>query len=264
MRKYLAYFYTCFNSFSTYKADYIINIVFNLVFFFVYFALWKTIYSANGGSDLGGFSLNNTITYYFMTTLIFRMDVGGCIYLGNDIWSGFFTNDMVKPWNVRLVHISTTIAEIGLNLLLFFPFFLGIFFFAHNYIDLPSLSYGLYFIITLILSFFLNLSFNLIIHAFTFHFGDQDANIDLINYIASFFAGGIFPLVFLSENIRQIFYLLPFKYLFDTPINIFLEKLSVNEILIVWVQILLWIVFFYMIFYFVYQAGIKKYTGTGR
>lgn len=264
MRKYWIYYQVAFKDLLAYKADFIIYIIANMVFFFIYFALWKNIYAASGVSDIHSYSLINTVTYYFVTSFIYRLDPSGAMYLNETIWNGNFTNDLIKPWNAVMVDIVYTLSEISMRILLYIPFCLFIFIVAFNYLSIPSPANLIYFIVTLILGIFLNIGFYEIIHALCFHFGDQDANLSLISYIITLPAGGLFPLAFLPTGIKTIFYILPFRFLFDTPANIYLGRLTFNEIAGAWGQMLLWIVGFFGIFYIIYRTGLKKYTGTGR
>jgi ABC-2 type transport system permease protein len=264
IKKYLTYFKVSFSAFFTYKADFLVGIFFNMVFFFIYFALWKAIYTTNGGAEIHTYTLANTVTYYFIITLIFRFGVTDNIWLGQDIWSGSFTNDLVKPWNAIYVHILTTLSVLSIELLLFLPFAIFIFVFAFSYIILPAPILILCFIVTLILGIFLNFVINFTIHALTFHFGDQEGNIGLVNYLISFLAGGVFPLAFLPENIKQVFMFFPFRYIFDFPANVFLGKVPLIDIYIGWAQMLIWGLAILALFLIIYKKGLNKYTGTGR
>lgn len=262
--KYWVYFRTSFHNTLAYKADFIIYIIANMVFFFISFALWKNIYSTSGVTEINTYSLTQTITYYFITSFIFRLDPTFSMYLNETIWNGNFTNDLIKPWNAVLVDIVYTLNELFLDLLLYLPFCFFIFMIAFQYISITSFANLIYFLVTVILGIFLAISFYDIIHAFSLHFGDQDANISLISYIVAFLAGGVFPLAFLPEKLKNIFEVLPFRFLFDVPANIYLGKLSSLEIFSAWTQMILWIIGFFTIFYFIYKTGLKKYTGTGR
>lgn len=97
MTKYLTFVKVAFKSNFTYKADYMLSIVFNMAFFFIFLAIWRYVYSDISTSTIASYSLTGTITYYFITSLIYRANVDDAIYLGNDIWNGFFTNTLLKP-----------------------------------------------------------------------------------------------------------------------------------------------------------------------
>lgn len=263
MTKYLIFAKISFQSNFTYKADYILSIFFNMVFFFIFFAVWRYVYSDMPNGTIATFSLTSTITYYFITSLIYRTDVADSIYIGNDIWNGFFTNTLLKPWSIIFSEILYSITDTITTLALYLPFFALMFVLAHNFIALPSILYLLYFIITLILAYFINIWINFCLHALTFYWGDQEPNIGLVNYIIAFFAGGYFPLAFLPASLAWFKYL-PFRFLFDVPANIFLQKLNFIQILSSWGQMIIWIFVFYLIFYFLFKNGLKRYTGTGR
>jgi len=264
MYKYLVYYQVGFKNLATYKADFIIHIIANMVFFFIYFALWKSIYSTTGTAEINTYSLSNTITYFFITSILFRFEPTFAMYLNESIWDGYLTNDLVRPWSAIAADIIFTIAEVSLRVLLYLPFCLFIFLVAANYIDLPTFANLFYFLITVIFGLFMSIAFYEIIHALCFYFGDQEANINLISYIVVFLAGGFFPLLFLPQALQSFFHLLPFRFLFDVPANIFLGKFSFLEILGIWTQMIAWTVGFFAIFMFLFKNGLKRYTGTGR
>ena len=264
MRKYFSYYQFAIKDIFAYKADIIITIIANMVFFFVYFALWKSIYTANDITAIHSYTLTNTVTYYFVTSFIFRLDPSSAMFLNEGIWTGFFTNDIIKPWSALFIDVVYTLAELTTRLLLYIPFCIFIFVVASSYISLPSLPNLIYFVITVILGIFLGIAFYEIIHGLCFHYGDQDANIGLISFLIILPAGGLFPLSFLPEAAKTIVYHLPFRFLFDTPANIYLGKMAFPAIAWSWVQMILWTILFFVIFCFVYKTGVKKYTGTGR
>jgi len=264
MGKYLKYFQVCFVNILAYKADFTLSIAFNMIFFVIYFVLWKTIYMTSGTAEINSYSLSNTITYYFITAIIFRFNLDAAIYLGEEIWNGQLSNDLIKPWNVKAIHVFAALTDVGLTLLVSIPFFAIIYVFAHDYIVFPSLINLLFFLVTLILGFFLNLVFHFIFHSLTFFFGDQEANIKLINYLVVFLAGAFFPLTFLPAYAKGIFETLPFRYLYDVPANIFIGKMSTTDIFYGWGQMILWTIILYFIFQFLFKKGLTKYTGIGR
>lgn len=150
-----------------------------------------------------------------------------------------------------------------ISLIVYAPFFVVMILAAYQYIIFPDLIYIVYFSVTLILAFVMNLWINYSLQALTFYWGDQEPNVGLVNYIIAFFAGGFFPLAFLPAGLAWFKYL-PFRFLFDLPANIFLQKLSLNQIILSWGQMLIWIFIFYLIFYLIFKNGLKRYTGTGR
>lgn len=264
MKKYLVYFWTTLKVNTAYKAGYFLSLFMDAIFFFVSFAVWKVIYTEGNLNVIDTYSLKDTITYFFVTSILFRLEISGSIYLGYSIWSGFFTNDLIKPWRITLVTIIDAISDKTLISALYIPVLAIIFFSARSYIEIPTLINTSFFIISIILAFFLSVSFNLILHSLTFYFGDQDANIELFNYIALFLAGAFFPLAFLPSKLATLFNILPFRHTFFTPIEIFLGKMTLDRIINSWIETILWTVLFFIVYKILYYKGLKYYTGTGR
>ncbi|MFA6423523.1 MAG: ABC-2 family transporter protein [Patescibacteria group bacterium] len=264
MKKYLNYVIVSFRVNFTYKTDFIISIVFEMVYFYIYFALWKTVYTSSGDTSIATYTLSAMVTYYFITAFIHQIEPSGAIYLGENIWNGNFTNDLVKPWSAKFIDTIYTTGEVAFKAVMYLPFFIFIYISAHSYIILPTLSNFILFFVTIFLAFFLMLSYQMIMHALTFHFGDQDANIGLVTYLVSFVGGGVVPLALLPNKLQSIVNILPFRFIFNEPANIFLGKVSFNIIVLDWLQILLWICVFYGVHIIVFNKGVKKYTGVGR
>lgn len=249
---------------AAYKADFILFMAINTAFFYVSLALWLTIYRTTGQTEISSYTLSNTVTYYLLTTLIYRFDIAGTIYLGEEIWNGSFTNDLIKPFNMAFIHFLAALSDTAIGLLSFLPFLLIMSLSSIDYISLPTPTNLLMFILTISLAMIMNFFFNMILHALTFHFGDRQSLIELVSHISSFLAGGVFPLAFLSGWTEKAFLALPFKYLFSVPIEVFLGKMDLSQILSAWMGIGLWTILFYVIFRWVYNTGLKKYSGTGQ
>lgn len=263
MRKYYFHFLTELKGVFAYKADFTLSIFFNMVFFLIFFLVWKSVYASSGNLEIATYSLKSTVTYYLITSFIYRIELTDSIYMGEDIWTGFFTNYLIRPWNVAASYFFTTLSDIFLSLIIFAPFLVAIIFLARNYLMISSFTNILLFIVTIILGFFINFFINLIIHALTFYFGDQSANKGLINWVISIIGGGMFPLAFLPNSLDWI-KALPPRFLFDFPSRIFLGKFTMSELFSGWLQMIFWIAVLAIIFMLLYKGGLKRYTGTGR
>jgi len=264
VRKYLSFFKSSLKNEFAYKADFILSMLVNSVFFFIYYAVWQAVYKNSGITEINSFTLSTTITYYLITSLIFRIDVSDFVFMGWSVWSGEFTNDLIKPWSPKIIHALWPISDVIISFLLYLPVMFVIYVFTSQYIQLPSALNLVYFLIALGFSVIFSLVINLGLHSLVFFFGDQDSNIGLVNYVIAFAAGAFFPLAFLPHTLNKIFLALPFKYIFDVPVNIYLGRLSSADIFKGWLSLVVWIVIFYALFCMLYSKGLKRYTGTGR
>lgn len=264
MNKYIKYFLTNFHAEAAYKAHYLIYIASEIVFFAVFFFVWTNVYSKGGVSEISDFSLSATVTYYFITSLIFRLNPAQSIYLNKEIWNGHLTNEIPRPYSIKFIYLMSSLALASVEILTYLPFAGIILIFVGEYIIFVSFAHLALFVLAMALSSMLGMSIYLFLHSLCFHFGDQDANLGLINYLIAFFGGALFPLKFLPENLYRIFSYLPFKYLFDFPASVYLGKLSDSEMLLGFAQVVLWTIIFFCLYYISFQSGLKKYAAVGR
>ncbi|MCX6809151.1 MAG: hypothetical protein NTZ65_00115 [Candidatus Berkelbacteria bacterium] len=264
MKKYLKYFLTNFHEEATYKADFIFYIGSEVVFFVVFYFIWTNVYAKGGVTDISTFSLSATITYYFLTSLLFRLNPKQAIYLNRSIWNGELTNEISKPYSVTLIYIVSSLSLMALEMIAYLPFAAIILIFVSKYIIFASVVNLLLFLASAVLASLLGITLYLFLHSLCFHFGDQDANLTLIDYLISFLGGALFPLRFLPVNLYQAFSYLPFKFLFDFPANVYLGKVSSSDLRIGFTEAFLWILIFSALYYFSFQSGLKKYAAVGR
>lgn len=264
MKKYYRYFWTNFHEEATYKADFVFYIGSEIVFFIVFFFIWTNVYAKGGVSDISSFSLHATITYYFLTSLLFRLNPAQSIYLNRAIWNGELTNEITKPYSIKLIYLVSSLSLMVMEMITYLPFAAIILVFVSKYIIFASFSNLILFVLAMILSSFLGITLYLFMHSICFHFGDQDANIGLAGYIIAFFGGALFPLKFLPGGWHVVFSYLPFRFLFDFPASIYLGKLTYSEMSSGFIQMFLWTIIFFCLYYFSFQAGLKKYAAVGR
>ena len=264
MRKYFKYFQINFKEEATYKADYIFHIGSEVVFFFVFYFIWTNVYSKGGVSDISSFSLPATITYYFITSLLFRLNPAQSIYLNSAIWRGELTNEIPKPYNIKLIYFVSSLSIMAMDIVTYLPFAIIILLFVGKYIVFVSFWNLFLFIISMILSSTLGIGIYLFLHSLCFHFGDQDANLGLVGYLISFVGGAWVPLKFLPDGLYSAFSYLPFKYLFDFPASIYLGKVTNGDVWLGFVQIIFWIIIFFSLYRYSFRSGLKKYAAVGR
>jgi len=264
MRKYIKYFWTNFNEEATYKADFIFFVGTEVIFFVVFYFIWTNVYLKGGVNEISNFSLSSTITYYFLTGLLFRMNPGRGMYLNRAIWNGELTNEIAKPFSVRLIYIVSGLSLMLIQLVAYLPFAAVILLFVSKYIIFVSFANLLYFILAMFLASLMGIIFYLILHSLCFYFGDQDANLGLIDYLIAFVGGALFPLSFLPSGLHRAFSYLPFKYFFDFPANVYLDNISGTKMWLGFAEMIVWTVVFFCIYYFSFQSGLKKYSAIGR
>jgi ABC-2 type transport system permease protein len=76
-------------------------------------------------------------------------------------------------------------------------------------------------------------------------------------------AGQVVPLSFIPENLQAIIILLPFRYMVSFPLDIFLGKLSSQDIFVGYLIALIWTVILAILYIITWDRGVKAYTSFG-
>lgn len=264
MRKYLTYFLTTFKMSTAYKAGIFLGLFADIIFFVVQFTVWRTVFLNASSAEIGTYNLSDMITYYFIVNLIFRFSFMDTVYLGWQIWHGYFSNDLVKPWRVLVVAVLDSLAENFLNLILSIPVTLLLLFWVREFIVFPDIGYFFLFLVTLVVGFVITLLFALLLQSLTFFFGDMEANIELFSIVTNFLAGAFVPLILLPDFIQKISAFLPFQFNFFLPAQVFLQKIPIDQVYGHLGIGALWIIGLSIVVQIVFKQGLKHYTGTGR
>ena len=91
------------------------------------------------------------------------------------------------------------------------------------------------------------------------------SSMDAMYWMAISLLGGHgLPVSFLPENIRGLIYLLPFRYLFSFPLEIYFGKLSVEEIVWGFGVGIYWLVLFLFLYRWMWRQGRKAYASFGQ
>ena len=121
----------------------------------------------------------------------------------------------------------------------------------------------LIFILSTIISFFLNRSFKFIIGTFNFWTKDTNGISSFINEVISILGGKWLPIDFFGP-LSSIIKLLPFSYGFYFPIQILINSnLDSNDILKILFLEILWTIVFTLVGYFLWKRGLKKFESVG-
>lgn len=103
------------------------------------------------------------------------------------------------------------------------------------------------FILTLVLGSLLSTGIMILIYTTVFHTLSPAGSIMIFSTIDEFLSGGIIPIPLMPEAIKNITYILPFRYTFDLPFRIFSGNIGMTEALIsIPIQIIWFIVIIFL------------------
>ena len=166
--------------------------------------------------------------------------------------------------------LSRTLLSVRSYLLLFFynliPDFWShskvLFFPSHLLLPTQSVN-GLFFVLSLIISFLLYFQIFFLVGSLTFFLSQTTFLRQGINQIAGVLGGKWIPIILMPVAAQSIIIYLPFRFLYDGPLKIFQEKMIQQDIILGLVTGSFWLLFFMILGRYVWGKGIKKYEAYG-
>lgn len=263
MRKYLAYIRANIQFTLTYRGSMIIWLAANFISLAVISAVWL---SSSGAELLGGYTRPELITYAIVSLFI-QWLTGWFPFYGvrDEIKNGNIVgNSLVKPvsyywqkfsldfgWHIVSVWFGVVATLIAL---IIFRSHLSLVFIPDR-IFLFSLS--------LILSIFITFGMSLCLGMIAFWTTHVGA-IDSIFWIGRVFLGGQgLPISFIPKIFLAGVYILPFRYMFSLPLEIYFGKLTNNEIISGFLVGIVWALLFSILYKIMWDKGRLRYTSFG-
>lgn len=210
----------------------------------IFYFIWKAVYI--GKNTLNGYNYNEILIYVVLSRIILNMFGWGVNqYMSELIKGGLIGVRLLYPTNFIL---NLYCAGIGNNLIVN-AVFSGIptiiFSILVLNIKLPYFSINyLIFIISLFLGFTIMFLFDFLLGILNFWTENGWGIQTIKSSLFKFFSGALIPISFFPDYLKFIAYIMPFKSVVDSPINILLGKydllLSLKYILfqIGWILIL--------------------------
>ncbi len=264
MNKYWALFKAGSMRMISYKGPTIIWAICSLISLVTVVALWLSVSS---GPLLAGYTKDQLITYAIVgviaSAIINFNPFPGAKRQIKD--GSFATSVMLKPlsfYKERFVWESTwRIYFTAFNLITFiaacivFAQFLS---FSMEILNLPFL------LVTVGGAIVLQFTLSMCLALLAFWFTEVDS-LNSLKWIALAILGGTaLPISFIPGLFQVLVRLLPFRYMYSLPMEIFFNKLSTQEIIFgIFIQVI-WLGIFLLIYKNLYNNGIKKYVSVGQ
>jgi len=220
---------------------------------------------SKGHDSIGSMTISQVITYYFYLFITWYI-IGGTFWhlISNSIRRGELSNTLLKP---IFPYAKDILLEQGWKtfglisgipiLILFFLVFSGNlsieFSLIHLIISLPSI----------ILSTLIFALLQFIIGNLTHWFQKVDGVYTVYNTTSYIFGGAIAPLLLMPLGIQKAAYLLPFRYTFSFPIEIFQSLISNSQIYLGYFLQVLWLILLIILSRILYKKGLQKYESFG-
>ncbi|MGQ9701950.1 MAG: ABC transporter permease [bacterium] len=263
MKKYLRIIISVIKESSAYRINHIMSILVIVLPLVFTLLLWNAIFAES--ESIAGYTRMKIITYYILCVLIMDLTYAGVNYeIAEDIRKGKLSHYLIKP----LSYLNHSFAvKIGSNIPYFVISFITIFLYTTLVLRVFYLQTNfiniLMFIMSLFFGFVLSFIFTFIVSLTAFWLEEISSIESLIGIVVYILSGALLPLSFFPSQIQNIFVFLPFKYLLNFPIVIYLGNLSTDKIFQGLTIQIIWIVIFYIMYLLVWRSGLKRYTSYG-
>jgi ABC-2 type transport system permease protein len=266
VRKYLFVFKLVWIERMVYRVNFLLEILSVMFSSVIVICLWIAVYRSSAQSVLGGYTIQEMVTYLLGGGLIntFILTTAENNETSQSIQDGSLSSLLTLPispywlWFVR---------DLGSKLFLFVLGLLGylvvLFFFRFYLLPLPGVQRLLLFVVSLalgaILQFLVFESLSLLAFWLENTYGLRFT----LRVIMEVAGGAIIPLSFFPQAVQSVFYLLPFAYFFYLPMQIYLGKTAAPAVLIEFFKIAAWIACLALLNRAVWRRGVCRYTAMG-
>ena len=265
LTKYRQAFLVGLQSNIVYRWTFAVRGVFSLFHLAVVFILWGAAYAGN--ADIGGFALDQTITYFVML-IILQFFIGAFnedYQISEEIRNGLINQFLLKPINYFVYRFSIYVAaRLVSGMLVLVPLLLAMPVIG-DYITFPSESWRFFLgIPALILAAMIQFSIAYCFGLLTFWFLDIQGFVILSMAIEMVLGGQIFPLDLLPAWVLRIAEYLPFYYQMYFPAAIFTGRINDPALVLRGLGIdVCWVIVLLVFNHFLWVRGLRRHTAVG-
>lgn len=267
LSKYIQIFKISFSQEFAYRLNFIMWRVRNVLQILLLFFLWTTVFS-DPERVVFGYNRERVLTYVF-GILVVRAVVfsARAVDVAGEISRGDLTNLLLKPvgyfkyWLMRdlsskALNLGFAVVEMTVLFLLLKPQI----FFQSDPLVLLALFASLVFAVILFFEILM------LVNSIAFWAPEMGwaGQFLIIVIISEFLSGALFPLDILPRGLANALYFTPFPYLIFMPIQIYLGKIPLTQILGGFSISLFWILVLRITMDFVWKKGLLVYKAEGR
>ena len=262
MKKYLYIIKTQIIKRLTYAFDVYGNILVQTIIMITSAFFWKALYK--DGGTAGGVNVESMLVYIIMSSVLSVLLITNVEKrIEQSVQKGTVATDMMKPVSLFGIYfaedIGTIIALILQNIL---PILLiGSFLIkVPKMADLRDLPL---FVLSVLLSFFINWFLAALFGMMAFSAVNIDALIQVKKHLIRLISGSIIPLWFFPDPIANVLKFLPFPYIYQLPLSIYIGRGTRAEIFTGMEIQLAWAVVLFLVFLFAQKQITRKVMVQG-
>ena len=250
-----------------YRVSMMFTIVSFPIIMFVMYFVWGAVFTASQTDLIAGFTLEQMVSYYVMSTLLFTIIWNPIINdLHRGVREGNFTKFVVKPLSYPFFALFQSLGGRTLAFFIeFVPVMLVIaFFLAPSYVLTTNFFL---FLLSVAIAFIIFHLLSLLIGSLIFWLTNPNGISFAQKLISYVFAGGLLPLTFFPEAMQRVLLFVPFPYFNFVPATIFVGNTTFAGMEFSFMNLLLYgglqVLILGLITFFVWRAALKEFQGVG-
>jgi ABC-2 type transport system permease protein len=246
-----------------YRANLIMYLLYWLVSPIIYLAVWTSI--ANSKGSVNGLTANDFITYYLTLLIVDQITSNIVIHtFAYKVQDGTLSGELIRPIHPMLTNaLVNNIAFKFLTILGFIPVWIVLFFlFRPDYSHISWIGI-LSAIPAMILGFFVGFLLSAAITSLAFWTTRVYSIHEFYFALMTLFSGQFVPLTLMPKLVQDVAQYLPYQLQIYFPIQLILGKLSTAQIIQGYTMGFLWLAISIILFNWVWQNGVKRYSAVG-
>ncbi|MEM7316518.1 MAG: ABC-2 family transporter protein [Planctomycetota bacterium] len=234
---------------------------------FLWWAIFESMRSDGAAeASIRGYSYQDFVAYYLLTMLAraFSSMPGLSSGIAQQVRSGEIKKFLIQPIDMLGFMLLSRIAhKLAYYSVAVGPFALVYFLCRGYFPGWPDATTMMAFIASLIMGFMLGFFLEATIGLISFWFLEVTSLLFLYMLMSFFLSGHMFPLDMLPEPFATIVEFLPLRYLAYFPAAVFLGKVTGAKLAMGLLIEVAWILFFIFSARWMFQRGLKRYSGFG-
>ena len=246
----------------TYKFQVYSNILMQAIIMACAACFWKALFK--NADSMKGVSVETMLTYTVISSviaIILSSDVERRIM--QSVVKGTVANDFIRPIDPFSIYFAEDIATL---ISLLFQNVLPIVIIGSLIVGVPVPASGtsfLLFLLSIVMAFFINWFISVLFGMMSFTAIQMDAIFQVKKHLIRLLSGAIIPIWFFPDWLNKILSVLPFAYLYQLPLDIYIGKSTETEIIRGLSVQFLWLVILLSAFLYFERRVYKKVLVQG-
>ena len=262
LSKYLYVYKTQIIRCFTYKFEVYGNILMQSIIMITSAFFWRALYRT--GNPVAGVDVEGMLTYIIISAMMSVLLITNVERrIENSVQKGTIAMDMMKPLNIFGIYLAE---DLGSITALVFQNLLPIFLVGSLLVKVPTICSTEHiplFTISMLMSFFINWLIAALFGMWSFTAVNVDALIQVKKHLIRLLSGSIIPMWFFPDWFRNILEALPFVYIYQLPLDIYIGKSSGDELAGMMMIQFVWLIILLLAFAYVARRATKKVLVQG-